>query len=498
MFNFIKKEKSDRDEKERRKREKKLRKEAKQGVSGGGSMSTEELLRLDEVRRSLKIRGRRKEKEKLPSGITADYSANFFAQLDVDRGVEMDRGTEEVLATANTTIDNGYAHRQLAYNISQSDSSENSLQSLKSRLLPPVPPKPPKRGILKGPRINVASTIEEAATIPSPDSSTLLMRNTLQNEVITYHNLPLRGGLNTMDEGGNISMMNALHIITSPSPSAESLTDTTTNSSFATPPFSLSPVGESQGLHRWSRVQAFEDVSLPLPAIKLVNLPSPRELVIKRQKTPRNDFGFSLRKAICLDRSSSLFAPVFRPVIFAEPGAQGNATGLLPGDRLIKVNGISVEDLPRETIIEMIRNSGESVTVQVQPVAELVELSRRCMTATGDETDRVGTSVSNCNTLRRSASKRFKSEGDDRAIGGIAKLQKMVELRRGGKNKRNSDIRTCAIVYFKKFVLCVWIFPADCWQICDLLTLTSGWCPDLRASTPSLQCIRVAFKSLSS
>lgn len=48
MFNFIKKEKSDRDEKERRKREKKLRKEAKQ-VSGGSLMSTEELLRLDEV-----------------------------------------------------------------------------------------------------------------------------------------------------------------------------------------------------------------------------------------------------------------------------------------------------------------------------------------------------------------------------------------------------------------------------------------------------------------
>ncbi|XP_055685482.1 unconventional myosin-XVIIIa-like isoform X2 [Lutzomyia longipalpis] len=415
MLNFIKKGKPDKDEKERRKREKK--KEAK--LAGGGSISTEDLLRLDEVRRSLKIRGRRKEKEKLPSGITADYSAEFFAQLDIDRGVEMDRGTEEVLATANTTIDNnGYSHRQIAYNISQSDSSENSLQSLKSRFLPPVPPKPPKRGILKGPRINVASTIEETPNIPSPDSSSILMRNTLQNEVITYHNVPLKGFAgNGGDNQSNSSMMNTLHIITSPSPSAESLTDTTTNSSFATPPFSLSPVGESQGFHRWSRVQAFEELSLPLPPIKLVNLPPPRELVIKRQKTPRNDFGFSLRKAICLDRSASLFSPVFRPVIFAEPGAQGNATGLLPGDRLIKVNGVSVEDLPRETIIEMIRNSGESVTVQVQPVGELVELSRRCMTNSSDETDRVGTSVSNCNTLRRSASKRFKSEtkteGDD-------------------------------------------------------------------------------------
>lgn len=97
MFNFMKKE-TDRDEKERRKREKKLRKEAKDGARS--SMSAEELLRLDEVRRSLKIRGRKKEKEKLPSGITADYSS-FFANLDENR--ELDRGTEEILATANTT-----------------------------------------------------------------------------------------------------------------------------------------------------------------------------------------------------------------------------------------------------------------------------------------------------------------------------------------------------------------------------------------------------------
>lgn len=45
--NINDRDKSDRDEKERRKREKKLRKENKQGVSG--NMSTEELLRLDEV-----------------------------------------------------------------------------------------------------------------------------------------------------------------------------------------------------------------------------------------------------------------------------------------------------------------------------------------------------------------------------------------------------------------------------------------------------------------
>lgn len=242
------------------------------------------------------------------------------------------------------------------------------------------------------------------------------MRNTLQNELIAYQNLPGGGG----GEGLKVDecyspQMSHLHVMTSPSPSAESLTDTT-NSSFATPPFSLSPVGESQGNYPWARIQTFEDVSLPLPPIRFVTLPPPRELVIKRQKTLRNDFGFSLRKAIAVDRSESLMMPVLKPVIFAEPGAGGGATGLLPGDRLLKVNGKGVEELPRETIIETIRTSDDTVTVVVQPVAELVELSRRCMLpVTQDEPDR-SLSVSDCNTLRRSASKRFKAEVSDHLL----------------------------------------------------------------------------------
>lgn len=85
-----------------------------------------------QVRRSLKIRGRRKEKEKLPSGITADYSANFFAHLDLDRDVERDRGVEEVMADMNATIDNNgdAGDHVVSINVSHSDSSETSLQSI--------------------------------------------------------------------------------------------------------------------------------------------------------------------------------------------------------------------------------------------------------------------------------------------------------------------------------------------------------------------------------
>ena len=157
-------------------------------------------------------------------------------------------------------------------------------------------------------------------------------------------------------------------MVTSASPSADSLTDTT-NSSFATPPFSLSPVGESQGLSRWRSSASFEEqgVELQLPEIVPLELPEPRELTIQRQPPPRNDFGFSLRRAVIVERAANGVTQM-RPVIFAEPGSliqHNNDTGLLPGDRLIEVNGINVDDKSREEIIDLIKGSVNSVTVKV-------------------------------------------------------------------------------------------------------------------------------------
>lgn len=49
---------------------------------------------------------------------------------------------------------------------------------------------------------------------------------------------------------------------------------------------------------------------------------------------------------ICLDQSESQMSPIFKPVIFAEPGTNSNSTtGLLPGDRLIKVEIFYVKQL---------------------------------------------------------------------------------------------------------------------------------------------------------
>lgn len=166
-----------------------------------------------QVRRSLKIPGRRKEKEKLPSGITADYSASFFAHLDRDL-LDATQNTDSGLGSTISAGTSSWSSVRTPDGLMQSDSSEASLTSLMTttttsstttshaggKNLPPLPPKPPKRGILKGPRLSVSSGIvsvlSEENALPNgtetsyQEASNLLVRNTLQNEVIAYQNVP--------------------------------------------------------------------------------------------------------------------------------------------------------------------------------------------------------------------------------------------------------------------------------------------------------------------
>ncbi|KAF5307416.1 hypothetical protein FQR65_LT06930 [Abscondita terminalis] len=400
MFNFIKKAGTgvgqDKEDRDRRKKDKKERKEKQK--RDRTSVLAEDILRPDEVRRSLKIRGRRKEKDKLPLGITADYTADFLASLD-----RVDNTTTTISITSSQ-----YTMTHLQDGFTQSDSSEASLNSLTNlhnqKVAPPVPPKPPKRGILKGPKVNIIHDTNQQNGIDHNN----LVRNTLQNELISYQNLPPHNGITKDKNLLSTNLGNNLLVITSASASADSLTDTT-NSSFATPPFSLSPVGESQGFHRWSRTTNFDDFNLPLPPVVPLVLPKPRTLTIQRQKAPRNDFGFSLRRAMVVERSANVNSGVnMRAVVFAEPGTivqHNNETGLLPGDKLLEVNGIRVEERTREEIIDLIKRSKDFVTVTVQPVAELSELSRR----SGSDGREIILDDANIRsgTLRRSGSQRF-------------------------------------------------------------------------------------------
>lgn len=93
-------------------------------------------------------------------------------------------------------------------------------------------------------------------------------------------------------------------------------------------------------------------------------------MTIKRSH--EHGFGFSLRKVGIANRTDASL----RYIIFAEPSKIDS--GLVPGDRLLRVNGVNVENFSMEKIVEMIRNSGDKIIVEVQPIAELSELALRC------------------------------------------------------------------------------------------------------------------------
>ncbi|XP_036975876.1 unconventional myosin-XVIIIa isoform X2 [Acanthopagrus latus] len=127
--------------------------------------------------------------------------------------------------------------------------------------------------------------------------------------------------------------------------------------------------------------KTFPGADLQLPALVAPPIPDPRELELQRRNT--GDFGFSLRRTTMLDRQPD--GGVCRRVVhFAEPGAgtKERALGLVPGDRLVEINGINVENKNRDEIVEMIRQSGETVRLKVQTILELSELNRSWLRAT--------------------------------------------------------------------------------------------------------------------
>lgn len=254
-------------------------------------------------------------------------------------------------------------------------------QQLQQRALPlpPLPPRAPKKVTIKS---NFRHSISSEAVDPT----------TLKNvaDISPYRSNSLRtnssSALNedTVDFKSNFNADSDLHLMPPPvyvsnydkcsakSPSIESLTDSTTNSSFATPPFSSSPVGEGQGYYsRFSAVlvnSSPEDpvADFPLPDIEPAPLPKAREVLIQRRPPPKNDFGFSIRRVISVCRNSGVCQ--LKSVILAEMNTgDGNfeEVGLLPGDQLLEVNGVSVEDKSREEITDLIKTSDSSVKIKV-------------------------------------------------------------------------------------------------------------------------------------
>lgn len=139
-------------------------------------------------------------------------------------------------------------------------------------------------------------------------------------------------------------------------------------------------------------------VALKLPEVKPVDSAVAR--VLKLRRLSSGDFGFALRRANAPGNG--------KIVHFVEPVGENGTAGLLPGDRLVEVNGINVENESREKIIEMIVLSGEDVVIKVIPVPELSELSVR----SGLDGQAIQLDESNlkAGTLARSGSKRMKKK----------------------------------------------------------------------------------------
>lgn len=318
------------------------------------------------MRKSLKLRSRRKdkEKEKLPSGITADYSANFFRDLDREPISPHSNGFNA------SPLDSPIEGFESAKLDSPASTASIAQPSVPPRALP-LPPLPP-RATKKSPNTKANHRHSGGSDGFEPTRGVTRTNYSFAEDVIDFakSNLDTEGSSPLVPPSVYVSHYDKTSI---KSPSIESLTDSTTNSSFATPPFSSSPVGEGQGYYSRFPVVLLnsspEDAlsEFPLPKIEPARLPPPRELTIARKTSPKNDFGFSLTRVMTVDRWSSAGSRI-KFVILAEMNRNDlgeQEVCLFPGDQLLEVNGTPVIDKTREEIVNLIKLSDSKVKIKV-------------------------------------------------------------------------------------------------------------------------------------
>jgi len=280
--------------------------------------------------------------------------------------------------------------------------------------------KPPKKGILKD-KSSYGMPVPNQGVRGNVDDTITVEENTVANEILSgtvdASGMPLADTASASSSSASVALQdNKVSSAPKVPPQRKSKQSAKRTSSKSLP--AARPAVEAVVRPPSPVDKSYDDVNLQLPEVAPPSCPQPRELVLRRQAT--GDFGFSLRKGVVLERlgSGDDKDERQRTVIFAEPGPkQATNGGLLPGDRLVEVNGVNVSDATREAIVELIRKSGDAVKLKVQPIPELCELSMR---SSGQDVSLDGTSsnasgvasavqVQRSGTLQRSSSMKYRS-----------------------------------------------------------------------------------------
>lgn len=330
MFGFMKKlQDKDKDKDEKKKDLKKVDKKTEK------PLTDEELRRLEESKASFLRRSSDAKKTVVPRSVSKD---------SVSSSDDLRQTTPP--SESGTTITSA-AQVEIAKTV---------------KVPPPLKPKP-KKGILKD-KSNYGPEVPNQGVRGKLDDTVSLEANTLANEFLPGRH----DGKTDSSASGSTSVKKSIK--QGSSPVLQNLA--------AQSPSNSSPKAIAVQPNSDEKTYVVE---LKLPEIATTQLSKAREISLSR--LPSGDFGFTLRKGTVLVHNPESNTEK-RNVVFAEPGSKNLNTGLLPGDRLLAVNGRECENASREEIIDLIKAAGNTVTLKVQPVPELSELSLRSVTG-GDD-----------------------------------------------------------------------------------------------------------------
>jgi myosin-18 len=324
MFAFKKKDKerdkAEREEKERRKREKKEKKDKKSREP----ITEDELNRLEEAKKGLfgrKWSFGEKDKHKDPKYIGNNSSPKLKHRDGAALMHSASDSSEASLASigSKSSAPDGDASQNTSSK--QMQMSRRDSRDRRSR---------PKKGILKG-SSNYGPPVPNQGVTGNLDDSEALQLNTLANEMMSAEEIAAAAAA----AAAAAEMKPSVSITISPSLEENVYETPIQQSKILKGDYEpLSSIDKTYGL----------DYVIELPPLAPPRALRARELKLKRQ--PTGDFGFTLRRGTVLERSITDASERKRTVIFAEPGSgpRSAQTPLLPGDRLIQVNGVNVED----------------------------------------------------------------------------------------------------------------------------------------------------------